>query len=49
MTDIFQVFDQLLILSRPEEGEEAAVRGMRHGTAEGGVISKEIKRIFQGI
>ena len=35
LKDIFQVFDQLVILSSSEEREE------------GGVISKEIKRIFQ--
>ena len=41
------VFDQLVILSRSEEREEAAaclsVRGMRDVTEESGVISKEIK------
>ena len=44
------MFDQFVIFSRPEEREEAAAclfRRMGDVTAENGVISKEVKRIFQ--
>ena len=45
---MFYVLDQFVILSRSAESEEAAAcRQMTDGMAEGGVISKEIKRIFQ--
>ena len=48
------MFDQFVILSTSEEKEEAAVaclsvRRMSDVTAEGRVISKEIKRIFQKV
>ena len=49
LKDIFQVSDQLVILSRSAKSEEAAVWWMRDGTEVGGIISNEIKRIFQGI
>ena len=52
MKDMFQVFDQFMILSRSEEMEEAAaclaLRRMRDVTAECGISNKEIKRIFHG-
>ena len=48
---MFHAMDQLVILSRSAESEEAAAcrseGGMTDGAAEGGVISKEIKRIVQ--
>ena len=50
MTQI--VFDQFVILSRSDQREEAAAcfnRRMRDVMAESGVISKEIRRIFQRV
>ena len=47
-----QVWDQVLILIRSAEREEAAacLSGMlRDATAEGEAIRKEISRIFQGM
>ena len=50
---MFHVLDQFVILSRSAVSEEAAAcwseGWMTDGTAEGGVISKEIKRIFQRV
>ena len=48
----FEVFDQLVMISRCEEREEAAnckSENMRDVTTEDGVISKKIKRIFQRV
>ena len=47
LKDIFQVLDHLVVLSRSAERKEAAATCLRDVTAEGGVISKYIKRIFQ--
>ena len=46
LKDIFEVLDQLYILSRSAEREDATpcLRGMTNYMAEGGIISKEIGR-----
>ena len=52
LKDMFHVLDQFVISSRSAESEEAAAcwsQGWTDGTAGGGIISKEIKRIFQRV
>ena len=53
LKDIFQVLDQLMILSTSAEREKrllfACLKDEKNHTAEAGIISKERSKIFKGI